>query len=198
MILNPALKTESEKTEAVERVLIDMREKKYFKKLDGWRNEHYFVRSRFSQAPLFRIERAAHTILGIKSYGCHINGYVKKGGKYFMWIARRSKTKQTYPNMLDNFVAGGLTAGLTAVECAIKECQEEAGLGYDLASRLKLVNAISYAYLNNKGRVNNEGEFVFDIKLPKDFVPKNTDGEVEEFYLMDIDQVINATSFVNK
>ena len=36
-----------------------------------------------------------------------------------------------------------------------------------------------------------EGEFIFDIKLPSDFQPKNTDGEVECFYLMNIKQVNN-------
>lgn len=50
------------------------------------------------------LERSAAHIFGIKAYGCHINGYIKKDGQYFIWIARRSKTKQTYPYMLDNFV----------------------------------------------------------------------------------------------
>ena len=46
--------------------------------------------------------------------------YVVKNGAYFIWVARRSKSKQTYPDMLDNFAAGGLTAGLSVVECALK------------------------------------------------------------------------------
>jgi hypothetical protein len=45
---------------------------------------------------------------------------VVKDGAYFIWVARRSKSKQTYPDMLDNFAAGGLTAGLSVVECALK------------------------------------------------------------------------------
>ena len=52
------------------------------------------------------IERAGACLFGIRSYGCHINGYVKKEGQFYLWIARRSKNKQTYPNMLDNFVIG--------------------------------------------------------------------------------------------
>ena len=62
------------------------------------------MRTKFSEKPLFNIERACVALFGLKSYGCHINGYVKKNGEYFMWIARRSKTKQTFPGMLDNFV----------------------------------------------------------------------------------------------
>jgi hypothetical protein len=81
-----------------------MKEKKYFEVLDGWRNENYYVKYKFSDKALFEIERSSVNIFGIKAYGCHINGYVKKNNQYFMWIARRSKTKPTYPNMLDNFV----------------------------------------------------------------------------------------------
>lgn len=93
--------------------------------------------------------------------------------------------------MLDNFVGGGLTAGLSVLECAKKELQEEAGLSEDLAHFIRPVDAITYAYEEELGEgVCIEGEFVFDIKLPVDFVPVNTDGEVQAFYLMDIEQVL--------
>ncbi len=94
--------------------------------------------------------------------------------------------------MLDNFVAGGLTAGLSLHECAIKELEEEAGLeDKEATKKLKQVDAVSYAYWGkDKKSVRMEGEFVFDIKLPKDFVPSNNDGEVECFYLMNVKQVI--------
>ena len=105
MWLNPGLVGFQARTDAVEQALLDMKAKGHFAKtLNGWRNEHFFVRARFSDEPLFEIERSAVGILGIKAYGCHINGYIKKNDEYFIWIARRSKTKQTYPGMLDNFV----------------------------------------------------------------------------------------------
>ena len=102
--MNSNLKTYEERTKAFEKVLLDMKEKKHFAALEGWRNENYHVKYRFSEKPLFEIERSSVNIFGLKAYGCHINGYVKKNKQYFMWIARRSKTKPTYPNMLDNFV----------------------------------------------------------------------------------------------
>lgn len=37
-----------------------------------------------------------------------MNGYVEKGGEKFLWIGKRSRTKSTYPGMLDHLVAGGL------------------------------------------------------------------------------------------
>lgn len=43
-----------------------------------------------------------------------------------------------------------------------------------------------------------EGEFIFDIKLPIDFEPANKDGEVECFYLMNINQVwLSLNQFKN-
>ncbi|CAF0740186.1 unnamed protein product [Brachionus calyciflorus] len=185
------LETFEDRTKAIEEVLNDLKEKNLFKTLNGWRNEHYFVRKSFNSKALMSIERAGACLFGTRSYGCHINGYIKKNNEYFMWIARRSKTKQTYPFMLDNFVAGGLTAGLSVFECAKKELEEEAGLTIELSSRLKSTDAISYSYQNGS-EIHIEGEFIFDIKLPSDFVPKNQDGEVFCFYLMNIHQVKNA------
>lgn len=180
-----------DRTDAMESVLLDMREKKLFKKLAGWRNEHFNVKSKFSSPSLFTIERSAASLFGFKQYGCHVNGYIKKDNTYMIWIAKRSKTKQTYPGMLDNFTGGGLTAGLCVIECAKKELEEEAGLSEDLAKNIKSVDAITYVY-EKEEEVCYEGEFVFDIKLPNDFKPQNKDGEVEDFYLMTIEQVKEA------
>lgn len=42
-----------------------------------------------------------------QSYGVHINGYVNIDGEKYLWVAKRSDTKQTFPGMLDHIVAGG-------------------------------------------------------------------------------------------
>jgi len=180
----------------VEKALMDMRDKKTFKCLSGWRDEHYDVKVRFSTTPLFTIERAAANLFGIKSYACNVNGYVKKGGEYFLWIAKRALNKQTFPGMLDNLAGGGLTAGLGVVENARKELEEEAGVVESLTHGLRSVGAVSYAYEESEG-VCMEADFVFDLKLPEEFVPRNNDGEVEGFNLMNVDQVISF-SCVNR
>jgi hypothetical protein len=42
---------------------------------------------------------------GIRKYGSHLNGYViDDDGTWRMWIGKRSKTKQTFPDMYDNLV----------------------------------------------------------------------------------------------
>lgn len=55
----------------------------------------------------FQMERAAVPMFGVKAYGVHVNGYVIKGDEMFMWVAKRSPTKQTWPSKLDHIVAGG-------------------------------------------------------------------------------------------
>ena len=88
----------------MENFLKNLKDQNVFKKLKKWRNEHYNVREKFSESPLFTIERSAASIFGIKQYGVHVNGYTIVDNEYYLWIARRSRTKQTYPGMLDNFV----------------------------------------------------------------------------------------------
>lgn len=103
--INSKFCTPDEITKAVGDSIKDMKSRNIFSELNGWRNEEYNVKERFSSSQvLFRIERAASSRFGIIAYGSHINGYVKNDGKYYMWIARRAKNKPTYPNMLDNFV----------------------------------------------------------------------------------------------
>ena len=67
--------------------------------------------------------------------------------------------------------------------------EEEAGVSKEISRNIKSVDAISYAYISNRGGLKRETQFVFDLKLPVDFKPFPKDGEVEEFYLMSVDEV---------
>lgn len=76
--------------------------------MTGWRNELYPVYGDLSRPDnvAFVMERAATPIFGISTFGCHLNAYIKgSDGTIKMWIARRSKTKQTWPGYLDNCVS---------------------------------------------------------------------------------------------
>ena len=88
----------------MEDFLKTLRDKNILERLKGWRNEHYAVRANLSKPVLFTIERSAAGIFGIRQSGVHVNGYTIVDNEYYLWIAKRSKTKQTYPGMLDNFV----------------------------------------------------------------------------------------------
>ena len=50
----------------------------------------------------------------------------------------------------------------------------------------------SYCYEDERG-IFPETQFVFDIELPNDFVPKNADGEMQNFQLLSLDKVSYKT-----
>lgn len=58
----------------------------------------YEVRPEFHQTSLFKMDRCATCLFGIRNYGVDINGYVNhpKLG-LCIWLQQRSATKQTWP-----------------------------------------------------------------------------------------------------
>jgi isopentenyldiphosphate isomerase len=169
-----------------------------FDVLKGWRNEMYPV-----YAPdgsfLLEMERCASPLFGIVTYGIHLNAYVEDEEGLKMWIARRSRTKQTYPGMLDNSVAGGMTTGETPFNCAVREAMEEASIPAELSNaNTKAVGCITYIYVRDSraggetGLLQPEVEYTYDLKLDKSFEPKPCDAEVEDFRLWTISELKDA------
>lgn len=158
----------------------------------GWRGEMYPVATAFAAEPLLRMERAAVPLFGVRAYGVHVNGFVRDGGEVRMWIARRSAAKDTYPGMLDNFVAGGQPIGIGLLENVVKEAGEEAGVPPEIASAAVAVGAVSYCHETPDG-LKPDVQFAFDMALPPDFEPRNADGEIEEFTLWPVAKVMEVT-----
>lgn len=159
----------------------------------GWRDEDYPVAppeaSPHAGGPvLMHMERAAVPLFGVRAYGEHMNGFVRRGDRLHMWVARRAEGKQTYPGMLDNTVAGGQPVGIGVKENLIKECWEEAGIPRALAERAVPVGTISYLY-EGDGGLKPDLQYCFDLEMPEDFVPANRDGEIAEFALWPIERV---------
>lgn len=150
--------------------------------VQGRRNENYPACPEWGQKADFLIERAAAPHFGVRAYGVHMTGFVRKPDGIHIWVARRARTKPTYPGMLDNTVAGGQPVGIGLVDNMIKECWEEGGIPPDLARRVVPVGAISYR-MDAEDGLKPDVQFCFDLELPEDFTPKNTDGEIDEFFL---------------
>ncbi|CAG5126739.1 unnamed protein product [Candidula unifasciata] len=187
--LSSEYKTYSERTSAINSMLKDLREKNVIQALTGWRDENYRMSQRFTDDPVLEIERAGAGLFGFLQYGVHVNGYTREqNGDIWMWIARRSKTKQTFPDMYDNMCAGGLAANLGILECVKKECKEEASVSDEILGKLKFVGTISYFYEDERG-LFPECQFVFDLVLPADFKPLNADGEVGSFQKCSVAEV---------
>ena len=178
--------TVEQRSDAVREVILELRSEGAFG--DFWWDENYAVNPSFEQAPYLLLERAAIQHFGINGYGVHLNGYVRSEAGLHMWVGRRARDKPTGPGKLDQIVAGGQPAGLSLQENMVKECAEEAGMAAELAQRVVPVGAVSYCLQTDYG-LRPDVLYVFDLELPADFVPVNTDGEVEEFYLWPIEQV---------
>ena len=140
--------------------------------IKGWRDEPYPVGTDFYAPPLLQMERAAVPLFGVRAYGVHLNGFTGDGPELKLWVAKRSRTKQTAPGKLDHLVAGGQPLGLGLMDNLVKECGEEAGMAPALARTARPAGFVSYVTERVEG-LRNDICFVYDIALPADFKPVN-------------------------
>lgn len=183
--LNPDLRSPAARTEAVAESLAVLARDGLIGRLRG---EAYPVIERLGVEPLFEIDRGAVTEFGVANRGFHLNGVVGTGADTRMWVARRALTKTTFPGKLDNMVAGGHPAGLSAHQNLLKECAEEAGLPEDLAARAVPVAMVSYTMEVPQG-LRRHAFWSYDLQLPEDFTPVPVDGEVLDFRLLPAEEV---------
>lgn len=176
----------------VKEVLEDLRAKGSVPMLRGWRDEAFAVRTSFFAPTLLRVERAAAGLFGAPAYGSFVTGYTEDadGTPAAMWLGRRSATKQTWPGLLDCLAAGGIAAGEMPVEATRKEAMEEAGLPESLLDAIRPSGGVCYNGFDETGwALKRDVLYTFDLCCPDDFVPEPTDGEVESFRLVPIDEV---------
>eukprot|EP00092_Neocalanus_flemingeri_P020596 GFUD01022315.1.p1 GENE.GFUD01022315.1~~GFUD01022315.1.p1 ORF type:complete len:341 (+),score=120.96 GFUD01022315.1:46-1068(+) len=189
--LSHTLTNVQERNDALQQVLLDLRAKDSFVALRGWRSECYEIKQQFSSPVLFKMERSATPLFGVRQYGVHINGYVRHSTMGLaIWLQRRASTKQTWPGVLDSFVGGGLAEGVGVLETAVKEAGEEANVPEDLAGRMKPAGSVSFFHQSERG-IHPNTEFVFDLEVPETFQPSNNDGEVDDWMLVPVDQVVD-------
>ena len=180
-----------------------LKDKEAFDCLSGWRNERYAVYVDKKRYVL--VERALSGLLGIITYGIHVNGFVRDQltGEIKIWVPRRSATKPTWPLMFDNIIAGGLGHPSGIYETVIKESLEEANLPQSvIETYIKPVGAVSYFYFQgdvNKNAFQDESslitgevEYLYDLELPPSIVPRPNDGEVDSFQLLTLQETINS------
>lgn len=184
-------------TNAIREQLGHARSQGTFELLKGWRNEEYAVAN--SLGFDVRMERSGSPLFGIVTFGVHLTAYTETNEGMKIWVPRRSPTKQTYPSMLDNTVAGGIAAGEDPYECIIREAGEEASLPEDLVkSRIRRCGTVSYWHERDKraggevGMMQPECQFIYDLELPADVIPKPSDDEVAGFELLNLEQVEKA------
>ncbi len=187
--IHPDLKTAQSRTEALAPVLEALHRQGV---IASWVGEPYAVSHHFDEQPRLLMERAAVSYFGVRGYGVHVNGLVQKQDGVHIWIARRTRDKPMWPGRLDQMVAGGQPYGIGLMENVIKESAEEAAIPENLSSQAEAVSEIHYRGQNNRG-MNVDTLFNYDLWMPEDFTPHNTDGEVDEFMLMPLEEMAHIT-----
>ena len=189
LTLNKNLDTPEKRTTAVDSVMKKLRREGV---LDSWVGERYSISTEFDGPSMMLLERAAVAFLGVQGYGIHLNGLVRKNDGVYVWVAVRSKSKPFWPGQLDQIVAGGQPEGISLLDNLVKEAAEEAAIDESVARKATFESEIRYCSQTHRG-LNNDGIFAYDLWLDEAFVPHNTDGEVESFQLMPIEEMARLT-----
>lgn len=155
------------------------------------REELYACRQSWMGPTHFVMDRQATPFFGIKAYGVHINGWVRRDDQPYLWIGRRAMDRIIEPGKLDNMVAGGQPAHLGLMDNVIKEAGEEAGLDAALASQARPVSVLSYCMETESG-LKPDTLFCYDLEVDDSFRPHNTDGEASGFELWPISHVLEV------
>jgi len=183
--LRPGLDGFVSRSEAVDGVVRDL---VAAGEIGRYRDEAYRVAPLWGDAPLLKIDRGAVPSFGVRGYGVHLNGLVEAPEGLKMWVGWRAKNRPADPGKLDHLVAGGQPHGIGVFDNLIKEAAEEADLPASLARQAVAAGAVSYRCERPEG-LRDDVVFCYDLVLPPDFVPRNTDGEVESFELWPIETV---------
>lgn len=190
---------EEERSRAIAATTLAMRQTGHFEILKGWRDELYPVYGPKGEM-LFSVERAASALFGVVTYGVHMSAFTRaQDGRLRLWVPRRAKSKQTYGGMLDNTVAGGIATGESPFESLVREAAEEASLDEGLVrENARAVGMVTYFHIRDKRAggetrlLQPEVQYVYDLELAEDVVPKPSDDEVEGFELMGVEEVRDA------
>ena len=179
------------------REISSLRYQKVFKVLDGWRDEEYPIYGPKREL-LLSMERSCTPLFGVITYGVHMTGFVRSDEGLKIWAPRRALTKQTYPGMMDNTVAGGLSTGEDPFRCLVRECEEEASLPEDIVQSAKAVGTLTYFHVRDSraggetGLCQPECQYIYDLELPPEVRPKPNDNEAIDFQLLTVEEVKTA------
>ena len=155
------------------------------------RGELFDIRAVADGPVLGTLDRGLVPQFGVIGQGVHLNGLVRRDDGLHVWVGVRARDKAVAPGELDNLVAGGIPAGLDALETLVKEAAEEASLPADLVAAARPTGRISYILANEEG-LRRDVLHVFDMDLPESFTPRPNDDEVERFELWPAARLLEA------
>ncbi len=165
------------------------------KEVRSWVNEPFRVVTSNNEHVL-NMDGSGLSAFGVINFACHLIGYVMtKDGRKF-WVPRRSRHKMSYPGMLDNTTGGSLNATETPFECIVRECEEEISLEPEY-TRSNIVACGTAGFHLSRTDSGDPGcqlqvQYLYEMELSQDVIPKIGDDEVDEILLLTLDEVKQA------
>jgi hypothetical protein len=185
--MSPSFTTADSRSEALAHIAPHLNNSELFRRGTG---EMYGVRNDWGAPPLLLMDRMHVPGFGVRAYGVHLNGFIVKPDGIHVWIGTRAADRIVEPRKLDNMVAGGQPASLSISDNLVKEAAEEAGLPANLARKARAASVISYGFETPVG-LRNDALFCYDLEMPEDITPCNTDGELSGFELLPLTEVLD-------
>lgn len=155
-------------------------------RITGWRDERCVVHDDAGRS-LFEVERALLRPLGLRLRSALATVWTRRAAGPVIWVARRADTKPVDPGRLDALVGGGITGPDDAWATLLRECGEEAGLPESIARRARPAGRLDLCHpAVDDGLMVLHREWVtlYELELPADLVPRNTDGEHDAIVAM--------------
>lgn len=188
--LSEALNTLRKRTHAL---AVTVRKLRAHQRVSLYHSELCDVVSAWGEPPLAAIERSVAPFFGLQTYGTHLNGYVRKNNKLYLWLARRSPCDAIAPDQLDNIAAGGLPIGTLPHINITREAKTEAGVPSILMQQATAQGSIFYCLETHAG-ITPDTMFVYDLELPQDFRPVPDGKEIVQFELLPAEKVLDIVS----
>ena len=153
----------------------------------AWRDEQLAVTDEHGNV-LGSVERAVVRPLGITTFAVHLAGF-SPDGKH--WVQMRSSTKATDPGLWDTLMGGMVAAGESPDTALERETWEEAGLRLADLRDVRFGGRVLTRHPSDAGRGGYVVEYIdwYRCVVPEPLVPKNQDGEVERFALLDAEEI---------
>ncbi|TPX11899.1 uncharacterized protein E0L32_007397 [Thyridium curvatum] len=149
--------------------------------LRRWANEEFPIYSSSGEHVL-NMDGCGVDMLGIINFSVHMIGWVMTSEGIKIWVPRRAKTKMSFPGMLDNTVGGSLAAGEKPIEGIVHECEEEICLDPEYTrSNIRACGTASWQMTVTdllEPACQRQVQYLYEIELRQDIVPKIGDGEV--------------------
>ena len=164
--------------------------------LHHWADENFPIYASGGEHVL-DIDGSGVDLFGIINSSVHMIAYVNtKEAERKFWVPRRAKTKMSFPGMLDNTVGGSLRSGERPIDCIVREAAEEGSIPESYTRKhVRACGTLSYQMdRTDDGRegCQFQVQYLYEMEVGEGIVLRPNDGEVEEFKLMRLDEVIHA------